>query len=93
MNCVLFVKLLLTEERRSILVLNVAMSHDELKFFHFGLQPLDDLRMAVGQISAFAQITAKVEEKRVRVLDGGLTLASVGMRGTILGAEMDFIIT
>ena len=48
--------------------------------------------MAGGQISAFAQITAKVKEKRGRVLNGGLTLTCVWMRGTILGAEVDFII-
>ena len=48
--------------------------------------------MAGGQISVFAQITAKVEEKRGRVLDGGFTLACVWMGGTILGAEVNFII-
>lgn len=56
------------------------------------MQPLDDLRMAGGQISAFAQITAKVEEKGGGVLGGWFALARVRIRGTVLGAEVDFII-
>ena len=48
--------------------------------------------MAGGQISAFAQITAKVEEKRGGVLGGWFALARVRIGGTVLGAEVDFII-